>query len=181
MKILVSAASRHGATLEIARVMGEVLTERGLEVTVIPPVQVRTVADWDAVVLGSGVYFGQWLKPATELTDRSAQLLAARPFWLFSSGPVGDPPKPAKNAVDVSNILTITKPRGHRLFAGAILRKHLGFTERAMTRALGVTDGDYRGWEEIRSWASGIANILEAEQSSRAGQVTLKASELVRP
>jgi menaquinone-dependent protoporphyrinogen oxidase len=171
MRVLVSAASRHGATLEIAKVIGDVLAERGLEVTVIPADQVSTVADWDAVVLGSGVYFGQWLKPATELTDRSAQLLTARPLWLFSSGPVGDPPKPARNPVDVSKMLTATQPRDHRLFGGAILRKHLDFTERAMTRALGVMDGDYRDWNEIRSWASGIANTLEAAPSSTAGQL----------
>src|SRR5450756_3114649 len=37
MKVLVSAASRHGATAEIARTIGETLTEAGLGVVVLPP------------------------------------------------------------------------------------------------------------------------------------------------
>ncbi len=76
--------------------MGEVLSERGFEVTVIPPEEAGSIEDYDAVVLGSAVYMGKWMKPATELVDRSGEALAARPVWLFSSGPVGDPPKPRR-------------------------------------------------------------------------------------
>ena len=105
MKVLVCAASKYGATGEIANAVADVLAERGLEVTVIPPEQVGAIEQFDAVVLGSAVYMGQWMKPARELVDRSAAALAARPVWLFSSGPVGEPAKPAENPVDVSKIL----------------------------------------------------------------------------
>jgi len=47
------------------------------------------------VVLGSAVYLGQWMKPARELAERSAGAIASRPVWLFSSGPIGEPAKPA--------------------------------------------------------------------------------------
>jgi menaquinone-dependent protoporphyrinogen oxidase len=109
MKVLVSAASKYGATAEIARAMGVVLSEREFEVIVVPPEEAGAIEDYDAVVLGSAVYMGRWMKPATELVDRSGEALAARPVWLFSSGPVGDPPKPAENPVDVSQILESTK------------------------------------------------------------------------
>jgi menaquinone-dependent protoporphyrinogen IX oxidase len=56
--------------------------------------QVREVDGYDAVVLGSAVYAGHWLKPAREPVGRLGTFLADRPVWLFSSGPVGDPPKP---------------------------------------------------------------------------------------
>ena len=45
--------------------------------------------------LGSAVYMGRWMKPGRELAQRQAAALAARPVWLFSSGPVGEPAKPA--------------------------------------------------------------------------------------
>jgi menaquinone-dependent protoporphyrinogen oxidase len=64
---------------------------------VLEPEQVDEVEGYDAVVLGSAVYAGHRLKPARKLVDRCGAALAARPVWLFSSGPVGDPPKPEED------------------------------------------------------------------------------------
>ena len=162
MKVLVCAATKYGATGEIANVVADVLAEEGLEVTVIPPEQARAIEQFDAVVLGSAVYMGQWMKPARELVDRSAAALAARPVWLFSSGPVGEPAKPAENPVDVSKILQSTKARDHRVFTGRLVRKHLSFPDRAMASAIRAAEGDFRNWAEIRAWAAGIASALQS-------------------
>jgi menaquinone-dependent protoporphyrinogen oxidase len=162
MKVLVCAATKYGATGEIADAVADVLAEKGLEVTVIPPGQVGSIEQFDAVVLGSAVYMGQWMKPARELVDRSAAALAARPVWLFSSGPVGEPAKPAENPVDVSEILQSTKARDHRVFTGRLARKHLSFPDRAMASAIRAAEGDFRNWAEIRAWAAGIASALQS-------------------
>jgi len=162
MKVLVCAATKYGATGEIADAVADVLAERGLEVTVIPPEQAGAIEQFDAVVLGSAVYMGQWMKPARELVDRSAAALAARPVWLFSSGPVGEPAKPAENPVDVSEILQSTKARDHRVFTGRLVRKHLSFPDRAMASAIRAAEGDFRDWAEIRAWAAGIARALQS-------------------
>src|ERR671935_1098993 len=111
MKVLVTAATRHGATGEIAQAIGEALRDQGLDPTVIPAEQVDTVDGYDAVVLGSAVYAGHWLKPAKELVRRCSPALAARPVWLFSGGPVGDPPKPQEDPVDVAEVLAATRAR----------------------------------------------------------------------
>ena len=162
MKVLVCAATKYGATGEIADAVADVLAEKGLEVTVIPPEQVGAIEQFDAVVLGSAVYMGQWMKPAREFVDRSAAALAARPVWLFSSGPVGEPAKPAENPVDVSKILQSTKARDHRIFTGRLVRKHLSFPDRAMASAIRAAEGDFRNWAEIRAWAAGIASALQS-------------------
>lgn len=159
MKVLVSAASKYGATGEIARAVTGVLSERGFDVAVILPEEVGAREEFDAVVLGSAVYMGQWMKSAGELVNRSGAALAARPAWLFSRGPV-EPPKPAENPVDVSAILTTTKARDHRVLAGRLAKKHLSFPERAMALALRAQEGDFRNWTEIRGWAAGIAGAL---------------------
>ena len=88
------------------------------------------------MVLGSAVYMGQWMKPARELAERSAAALATRPVWLFSSGPVGEPAKPADNPVDVTKILQATKARDHQIFTGKLANKHLSFPDRAMASAI---------------------------------------------
>jgi menaquinone-dependent protoporphyrinogen oxidase len=161
MRVLVTAATRHGATAEIATAIGEVLAEQGLDPTVTAPEQVEAVDGYDAVVIGSVVYAGHWLKPARELVGRFDSALAARPIWLFSSGPVGDPPKPDEDSVDVADILATTGAREHRVFAGKPLRSQLSFPERAIVSALRVPEGDFREWPEIRRWAAGIAAALK--------------------
>jgi menaquinone-dependent protoporphyrinogen oxidase len=161
MKVLVTAATRYGATGEIAQTIGEVLREHGHDTTVGPPEDV-TVDGYDAVVLGSAVYAGRWLKPARELVERSRDTLAARPVWLFSSGPVGDPPKPEEDPVDAAGIVAATGAREHRVFAGKLVRRRLGFADKAIAVALRVPDGDFRDWTEIRRWAAGIADALRS-------------------
>ena len=86
---------------------------------------------------------------------------AGRPAGrLFSSGPVGEPPKPADSPVDVSKILQATKARDHRIFTGKLARKHLSFPDRAMASAVRAAEGDFRNWADIRAWAAGIADTL---------------------
>jgi menaquinone-dependent protoporphyrinogen oxidase len=82
--------------------------------------------------------------------------------WLFSSGPVGDPPKPEEDPVDVAELLAQTNAREHRVFAGKLVRRQLSFPERAITTALRVPEGDFRDWTEIRRWAAEIAGALPA-------------------
>lgn len=160
MKVLVSVASKYGATSEIAQAIANVLAGKGLEVTVVPPAQAGAIEQFDAVVLGSAVYMGRWMKPGRELAQRQAAALAARPVWLFSSGPVGEPPKPADNPVDVTKILQATKARDHQVFTGKLVKKHLSFPDRAMASAIRAAEGDFRNWAEIREWAAGIAHTL---------------------
>jgi menaquinone-dependent protoporphyrinogen oxidase len=162
MRVLVTAATRYGATTEIAAAIAGVLGDHGLEATVFPPEQVEGVDGYDAVVVGSAVYAGHWLKPARELVDRLGNELAGRPVWLFSSGPVGDPPKPEEDPVDVADLLAATGAREHRIFAGKLVRKQLSFPERAIVSALRVPEGDFRDWTEIRQWAAGIADAMAA-------------------
>jgi menaquinone-dependent protoporphyrinogen oxidase len=165
VRVLVSAASRHGATEEIAQEIGKVLRGAlpGSTVDVIPLDQVGTVDGYDAVVLGSAVYMGRWLEPARTLAGSHAQALAGRAVWLFSSGPVGDPPKPDAEPVDVAELRRLTAARDHRVFPGRIDRHELGFAERAVVRAVRASEGDFRDWPAVREWAAEIAAIVSAD------------------
>jgi menaquinone-dependent protoporphyrinogen oxidase len=168
MRVLVTAATKYGATAELAAAIVAVLDEHGLEATVLPPEQVKGIDGYDAVVVGSAVYAGHWLKPARELVEQHSKALAGRPVWLFSSGPVGDPPKPEEDPVDVADLLAATGAREHRIFAGKLVRKQLSFPERAIVSALRVPEGDFRDWTEIRQWAAGIADAMGAGSSPQA-------------
>ncbi len=162
MTVLVTAASKHGSTAEIAEAIGRVLRERDIPVDVRPITNVTMVDGYAAVVLGSAVYMGHWLEAARQLVDAEALALAGRPVWLFSSGPVGDPPKPDEQPVDVAAIVATTNARGHRIFAGRLDPHRLGFAERAMTLALRAPTGDFRDWAAIEAWAGSIADSLQS-------------------
>jgi menaquinone-dependent protoporphyrinogen oxidase len=122
---------------------------------VLPPEKVGAVEEFGAVVLGSAVYMGQWMKPARELAERSAAVLATRPVWLFSSGPAGEPAKPAGNPVDVTKILQASKARDHQIFTGKLARKHLSFPDRAMASAIRAAVPLTSGPGLCR-WAAGV-------------------------
>jgi hypothetical protein len=62
------------------------------------------------------------LASAKDFAERRAAELAARPVWLFSSGPIGDPPKPVEDPADVGPLLAATGAREHRVFAGRLER-----------------------------------------------------------
>jgi menaquinone-dependent protoporphyrinogen oxidase len=161
MAVLVAVASRHGATREIAEAIAQALRDEGLQAELADAADVTGVTGYDAVVLGSAVYVGRWLEPARELVERHADALAERPTWLFSSGPLGDPPKPeADDAVQVAEIAERVGAHDHRLFAGKLDKNTLGFGERAVVLAFRAPEGDFRDWDEIVAWAREIAASL---------------------
>ena len=161
MKVLVSAASRHGATIEVAATIGAVLGAAGHEVFVLAPDEVTGLDGFDAAVIGSAVYVGRWAEPARDLVARHKVALARIPVWLFSSGPVGDPPRPAEDPADATALAALVGARGHRSFPGRMDKRRLGIAERAMVAAVRVPEGDYRPWAAIEAWAREIAAVLE--------------------
>ena len=164
MRVLVAAASEHGSTAEIASAIGQALEERDMVVTVAPVEGVQGVDGYDAFVIGSAVYAGHWLKRARVFVEHHARVLSTRPVWLFSSGPIGNPPTPKGEAVDVQALVAAVHARSHRVFGGKLDRSTLGFTDRAICTALRAPEGDFRDFAEIRGWALGIAESLHAHQ-----------------
>lgn len=163
-KILIAVASKNGSTWEIGKRIGEIIAEHKLRAIVMETDGYYTVDDFDAVVLGSAVYSGHWLVSARQFVDRFEKQLASKPVWLFSSGPIGDPPHPrGDKAVDISGILQRTKAREHKLFAGKLDRDRLSFAQRAVVLAVRAPFGDFRNWPEIEAWATEISRQLRKE------------------
>ena len=92
MSVLVAYASRHGATQGIAERIADRLRQDGVTAEALPANQVQDLAPYDACVVGSAAYMFHWLADANRFVQRNRHELAARPLWLFSSGPLGDGP-----------------------------------------------------------------------------------------
>jgi menaquinone-dependent protoporphyrinogen oxidase len=192
-KVLVVYGSRHGGTQGIAERIGEVLRTGGVEAVVTAAQHaghddVRTA---DAFVVGSGVYMGNWLSEALDFLRRNEAQLAARPIWLFSSGPVrgsskeepdADPLTNALGPIDgsgsggrktVEEISARVHPRDHCVFFGAFDPDD---PPRAMSERIVrmmpagnsiLPPGDFRDWDAIEAWAREIAAELPSPVSAR--------------
>jgi menaquinone-dependent protoporphyrinogen oxidase len=160
MRVLVTAASRHGATQEIAEAIAAGLVRRGVAAEARPAEEVEALDGYDAFVIGSAVYVGRWLEPARALVERNPALLAGRPVWLFSSGPLGPPDalKPEGDPVDVAELVELARPVAHQVFAGRLDRSLLGLAEKAVVVAVRAPEGDFRDWDAIDAFAGAIAD-----------------------
>lgn len=169
MRVLVTAASRHGATHEIATAIADGLSRRGVEADSRPVEELAGLDGYDAYVIGSAVYVGRWLAAARELVEAHAETLGARRVWMFSSGPLGPPEdlKPEGDPVDAEDVVQAAGAVEHRVFAGRLDKRLLGLGEKAVVIAVRAPEGDFRDWEAIDGWAAEIADQLARPTPAR--------------
>lgn len=174
MYVLVAYASRHGATQGIAERIAETLLVAGLDAEARPASSVKNLDEYDAFVIGSAAYMYHWMKEATAFVRRRRAVLATKPVWLFSSGPLGTEAtdehgrdqKEVAVPKEIPELVQALKARDHHVFFGALERgrKPIGLAERFMSlmpaNTEGLPFGDFRDWPEIEGWANGIAREL---------------------
>jgi menaquinone-dependent protoporphyrinogen oxidase len=160
MKTLVAHASRHGSTREIAEVIAWELGDAGRDVTIRDVSDVTSLDGYDAAVVGSAIYVGQWQKEAVQFIERHQDQLRRIPVWLFSSGPIGEDPFPKEEPPATPELMEMTGAIEHRSFAGKLDRSVLGVGERLVSRVVRAQEGDFRNWDEIRGWAREVGESL---------------------
>jgi len=103
--------------------------------------------------------------------QRNRDVLANRPVWLFSSGPLGSDVSlsdPKLEPKEIAEFREAINPREHRVFLRAFDCNKVEFKYRMVAkmpaaRAL-FPQGDFRNWKDIETWANGIAHKLAASQ-----------------
>jgi menaquinone-dependent protoporphyrinogen oxidase len=159
MRILITWGSKRGGTEGIARLIGEVLEEKGFTVELLPPGQAARARGFDAAIVGGALYANRWHASARRFVNRREQDLRRVPVWFFSSGPLDDSAQqsdipPVKQ---VSVLMERVGAQGHMTFGGRLARDARGFPASAMAR---THAGDWRQPERIRAWAHGVAAEL---------------------
>jgi menaquinone-dependent protoporphyrinogen oxidase len=173
MKAIVVYASKYGSTKGIADFIAEKLRQQGMQADVRPVDAVHNLEDYEAIVVGSAVYMTHWLKEAMEFVQRNRTVLANRPVWLFSSGPlstdvsVNDPKLEPK---EIAELRETINPRDHRIFSGVLDPSKLAFAHQMMRKLpaarAAFPEGDFRNWNDIEAWAGSIAQELKVPQTS---------------
>lgn len=168
MTVLVAYSSKRGSTAEIAETVAATLRREGLGVCLEPVEAVADLDRFDAVVLGSAVYMKRWRGDAKHFLKKHRKALRQKPFWVFSSGPVGDPAKDNPEWNEPPKLAEKVEEMGGRaqvVFGGCVPAEPQGFMERAMADGVPKEYRDRRDWDEIRGWAQQIAAELAAVPS----------------
>ena len=159
MRVLVVYGTKRAGTFGIADMIGDHLTEAGIDTDVRPADHRVAVADYDAVIVGGALYANRWHRHARRFVKRHAAVLRTRPVWLFSSGPLDDsastteiPPVP-----QVRKLADRVDARGHVTFGGRLAPDASGFPAGAMAK---THSGDWRDPARIRAWAGTVATEL---------------------
>ncbi|MEO8456493.1 MAG: flavodoxin domain-containing protein [Chloroflexota bacterium] len=162
--VLLTFATKHGATRDIAVSIAVQLRMDDLDVDMLDVSDVTNVSGYAAVVLGSAVYMGKLLPEVREFVAKFESELQTTPLWLFSSGPVGEDPKPKGEPTEAEELARTLHARGHTTFTGRLDKKQLGLGEKIAVKLVGAPDGDFRDWDTIEAWARDIAYELNKEK-----------------
>jgi len=163
VRLLVAYATKLGSTREVAQVIGDTIGAAlpDADVEVSPASTVRGLAAYDAVVLGSALYAAHWQRDANRFVQRHHAELTERPVWLFSSGPL-DHSADAGTLPAAPSVAALTDfigARDHRTFGGRLQADAPGIEPQILaTHPI----GDFRDWDAIRAWATGIADQLRS-------------------
>ena len=165
-KVLVAYGTKYGGTREIAEKIGEVLKEENLEVEVLSGDRAGDPVQYDAFIIGSGVYAGMWRKEAVNFVRNNEKILADKPVWIFSSGPtregdvkdlMSDWEYPGKIRPSVEKI----KPRQITVFHGVADPEKMSFFDKLILKMVKAPSGDFRNWDTITDWAKNIGVELK--------------------
>ena len=168
-KVLITYASRTGSTTEIAEEIARTLAERGGQVELIPMQEVKSIAPYSAVIIGSPIRKSKWTHEAmkfvqdhrVELSQKRVATFTVCITLAMSNG------EQYRQAVRqwIAPIRTQVKPVSEGLFAGMLDFKKLPLTLDTMKLrlvvALGIFPGnDRRDWKAVRGWAESLDPLL---------------------
>lgn len=164
MRILVTTASRHGATSHIGDVVAEIARECGHEVERRSigehddVAQVLDDVDHDAVILGGSVYTGTWLQRA----KGAQEFLLGRgiPTFAFSVGVLDITPDVTETRWVAPRTQDTAEERV--VFGGTIAREGLSMRERSLLAVVRAKEGEYTDWDAVNDWARAVASSIDA-------------------
>ncbi len=163
MKVLVAYASKRGSTAEIAEAIARTMRREDVAVDCEVAGEVESLKPYDAVILGSAVYMKRWRGDAKHFLRRHRRALEQKPFWVFSTGPAGDPSEDRPEWVEPPRIIDKVEKlggRGHIVFGGRLPTDPHGPIEKSMVENTPAEYRDRRDWDEIKRWTIAIVSEL---------------------
>ena len=162
-KILIVYASKCGSTAEVAQTVGQVLSQSGVAVDVLPARKVRDLKGYDAVVIGTAIRMFKPLGEMRRFVSWYKGKLARIPTAVFSVGLAMSEDMP-QNRADATKYITplveqLPNNKSLAMFGGKLDYQTLSPFFRMMfskDTSGKMAEGDYRNWETIHAWANSL-------------------------
>lgn len=162
-KILIAYASKCGSTAEISQKIGEVLSTHNLRVDVKPVGEITDISEYQAVVIGSAIRFGQWLPEGISFLKTNHDALQSLPTAMYTvhmQNTDDSPESLANRELYMKAASEQITPKVEKYFTGMIEMSRLSFLERLVYKAVKAKDGDDRDWNDIETWAGSLPASL---------------------
>ncbi|HZD43143.1 MAG TPA: flavodoxin domain-containing protein, partial [Methanomicrobiales archaeon] len=140
------------------------LRERGSLVDIVAAEYVDSVKPYTAVVLGSPIYHGRWLPEAMDFLRLFDSHLRRIPVAFFVTGisQQGDREMNRQRMrSSIAPAIRIVRPVSVGMFAGHMDHERLSWGRRMLLKFSRSSEGNYRDFEEIRSWATDLSVQLQ--------------------
>lgn len=168
-QVLVTYASRSGATRGVAEAIGKTLAENGVSVSVMPMNDVKDLSGYQMLIAGSAIQGGSWLPEALDIMERHKSVIIQKKLATFLVCMTLAMPGGEKYRDHISSwmepVRKYGKPLEEGIFSGVLeVNKLPSFRDRMKFKisvAMGVwKEGDHRDWNAIHSWAKSLLRYL---------------------
>jgi menaquinone-dependent protoporphyrinogen oxidase len=159
-RVLITYASKYGSTGGVADAIGEELCSRELAADVLLIKNaVKPISSYQGVVIGSAIYRGKWLFEAVDFVKKNRDILSCVPVAYFLVCMTLSHPTEKNRAEVLAYMDPILKavpeikPVEIGTFAGALDYGNLSWLYKKIVKSKGASEGDFRDWNAIRTWA----------------------------
>jgi menaquinone-dependent protoporphyrinogen oxidase len=165
-RALIAYASRCGSTGGVADAIGQVLCKTGTSIDVRVVGKVNDLSPYQTVIVGSAIRKGRWLPEAVDFVKKHRDALRQVPTAYFVVCLTMKDDTPGNRSKVLSYLDPVHKetpqiqPVDIGLFAGAVNFSKLSFVDKSILKVKGVSEGDFRNWSAIRTWAADIRPTL---------------------
>jgi menaquinone-dependent protoporphyrinogen IX oxidase len=169
-KVLVAYDSKHGSTAMIAEKVGDVLCENGFQADIRLALNIDDIAAYDAIVLGSPMYYATFLPGTLSFLERHRTVLATKEVAVFAVSSSVDEETGMVNEnlarMVKSSVLSkfpeiqFIEPIG--LMPGKFFFRDIFPVEIINLKQAGFEEpGDLLNFDIVRSWSAGLADLLK--------------------
>jgi menaquinone-dependent protoporphyrinogen oxidase len=166
-RILVAYGSVCGSTGEIASAIAEQLRSSGLIADLLPVQEVKSLAPYQTLVLGSANRMGRLCQPTRQFIDKFERDIAAMQTAYFDAGLVMKTDTEENRAeayTYLQPLVDIKEPFSMEVFGGKLDMSKIEYgLQLAMKNDTSGTmeEGDFRNWDKIHAWGKQLAMQLQ--------------------